>query len=176
MTSVVVPEFGEAGANLLVFEDNDNLWVGNDGGIRTSDVSASPSGTGFNWDIKNSGYVTYQFYRGDISPESGSTLVGGGAQDNANIIMPASNNGTELGGGDGAQFAIISGTSTSTYNTLTSTQNGSLNRMANGGVNENVTPYDSGNTNAQYQGFHTYFLLDADNTCLLYTSPSPRDS
>jgi hypothetical protein len=148
----------------LVFTGNDTLWVTNDGGIRRGDVSVAPNAqTGFNWTNRNSGLITYQFYRGDITPNMGSDMVGGGAQDNANNIIPhGTTNGTELGGGDGVQFAIISGTGTGDYITLTGTQNGSINRRSAPNTSGNITPWDG--NNVQWQGFNTFFVLDGDNT------------
>jgi subtilisin-like proprotein convertase family protein len=147
----------------LLFSDNNTLWSTNDGGMRSTDVSATPGvNSGFNWDNKNQGLITYQFYRGDISPTTGSDLVGGGAQDNANNLIPAgTTNGTELGGGDGVQFALIGGTGLTDYNAIISTQNGNTNRTS-----ANSTDYIS--PDGSTQGFLTFFVLDGDNTEHLY--------
>jgi hypothetical protein len=156
----------------LTFIGNDTLWVTNDGGIRYSNVSTAPDSTnGFNWTNKNNGLITYQFYRGDITPNQGSDLVGGGAQDNANTIMPHGTTvGTELGGGDGFQFAIISGTNTSDYKTLTSIQKGHLFRYIANMEEVYITPKEGGEEDPEieWQGFATLFALDADNTNFCY--------
>ncbi|MEM7102372.1 MAG: T9SS type A sorting domain-containing protein [Bacteroidota bacterium] len=163
--------------HLLVFTTNDSLWAGTDGGLRVADVSIAPvahsfdvqghTNGGFSWANKNSGFITYQFYRGDITPDASSTMVGGGAQDNANNLIPgpgAASFATELGGGDGVQFAIISGTSVSDFNTLNGTQFGSIVRRTSAPFATLITPFDPLNPGATWQGFDTFFLLDADNT------------
>lgn len=151
--------------HFLKFADNNILWSCNDGGIHRTDVSSSNSGfpQGFNWSRRTGNYNCYQFYRADISPVSGSKTVGGGAQDNANnIITDGTTNTTELGGGDGVQFAIISGSTSSDFNLITSTQEGSIFRREGNGNFYNIQP--SGKKTA----FKTFFLLDADNTNYLY--------
>jgi len=146
----------------LLFTDDNTLWSTNDGGMRSADVSIAPGFSGFEWDNKNKGLITYQFYRGDISPELGSNLVGGGAQDNANNLIPSgTTNGTELGGGDGVQFALTAGTGLSDYNAIVSIQNGYTTRNSPTSTVE-ISP--TGST----QGFLTFFVLDADNTEHLY--------
>jgi len=146
----------------LLFTDDNTLWSTNDGGMRSADVSIAPGFSGFEWDNKNKGLITYQFYRGDISPELGSNLVGGGAQDNANNLIPSgTTNGTELGGGDGVQFALTAGTGLSDYNAIVSIQNGYTTRNSPTSTDE-ISP--TGST----QGFLTFFVLDADNTEHLY--------
>lgn len=156
--------------HLLLFTDNNTLWSTNDGGMRSTNVSNPPDpNDGFSWTSKTQGLVTYQFYRGDISPTIGSSLVGGGAQDNANNLIPTgTTDGTELGGGDGVQFALISGTNTSNYMAILSTQNGNTERYAPG-VEDFISP--DGST----QGFLTFFVLDGDNTNHLYY-PSNSES
>lgn len=150
--------------HLLLFTDNNTLWSTNDGGMRSTNVSNAPDpNEGFSWTSKTQGLVTYQFYRGDISPTNGSNLVGGGAQDNANNIIPnGTTNGIEVGGGDGIQFALMGGTNSSDFQAIISVQNGTVER-ANSSGETYISPNEQ-----QYQGFLTFFLLDGDNTEHLY--------
>lgn len=149
----------------LYFSDNTTLWSTNDGGVHktnvTGAIAAAPQG--FTWDRKTTGFNGYQFYRSDISPTNGATFVGGGAQDNANLIIPnGTTDGIELGGGDGAQHAIIAGTSNADFNVLSSTQNGDLARRTQAGLQGSITP------TGQKGEFVTNFLLDKDNSEYLY--------
>lgn len=149
----------------LYFSDNTTLWSTNDGGIHKTDVTGAIAAApqGFTWDRKTTGFNGYQFYRADISPTTGATFVGGGAQDNANMIIPnGTTDGIELGGGDGAQHAILSGTSNADFNVLTSTQNGNLSRRNQAGFQGTITP--TGQTGL----FVTGFLSDKDNKDYLY--------
>lgn len=174
--------------HIMIFADNnpDIAWLGNDGGIRFGNVGGNPDATtGFNFHIRNHEYVTYQFYRGDITPDASSTLMGGGAQDNSNNMVGATAAGTgktgfELGGGDGASFGLISGTSTDDFKALAATQNGTVfryDRTGGGTMTETfVTPYeDDDPAGVNYQGFSTFFLLDADNTEYFYYPVEPNN-
>ncbi|MFK7983671.1 MAG: 3-coathanger stack domain-containing protein, partial [Saprospiraceae bacterium] len=164
----------------LLFTDDNTLWSTNDGGIRRADVSIAPvphtietdvghTNGGFSWTNRNAGLITYQFYQGDITPNVGSNMVGGAAQDNANnIIAENTTNGTELGGADGTAFAIISGTNTTNFKAIIGIQNGTIYRRTSansetgGGYGEYITPQ------AGTQPFKGYILLDGDNTEHLY--------
>lgn len=172
--------------HLLVFDENnpDIAWAANDGGIRFGNVAGEPDPTsGYNFHMRNYEYITYQFYRGDITPDVSSNMIGGGVQDNSCNIVGATGGGNgkmgfELGGGDGGGFAFISGTNTENYNTLTATQNGTLfRRTRTGGGAETeiyITPYEENDpADGQYQGFSTYILLDADNRDYLYYPVAP---
>jgi Secretion system C-terminal sorting domain len=152
--------------HLLLFEPNSNvsLWAGNDGGVRKTDVTgaiaAGPTG-GYSWTDRTSDYITYQYYRADINPTNGSDFVAGAAQDNAITLQPSTAKAKEIHGGDGTCIGVISGTDFNTYNVIVATQNGSISRI-NSGTTVNIKPA------GQAQGFTTLFLLDADNTNLLY--------
>jgi Secretion system C-terminal sorting domain len=152
--------------HILLFEPNSNvkMWAGNDGGMRFTDVTgtiaAGPTG-GYTWTDRNTGYITYQYYRADISPANGSDFMAGAAQDNAITLQPSTAAAQEIHGGDGTCIGVISGSSLTTYNVLVATQNGSTARIENGTTN-NVQPTGFA------QGFKTLFLLDADNTNYLY--------
>ncbi len=152
--------------HLLIFEPGSNItmWAGNDGGIRKTDVTgtiaAGPTG-GYTWTDRTSGYITYQYYRADINPTNGSDFVAGAAQDNAITLQPSTAQAKEIHGGDGTCIGVISGTDFTTYNVIVATQNGSISRIVNG-TGSDIKP------TGQAQGFKTYFLLDADNTNLLY--------
>ncbi len=148
----------------LYFSNNTTLWSTNDGGVHKTDVTGTPAAApqGLSWERKTTGFNGYQFYRADISPTNGSGFVGGGAQDNANMVIPnGTTDGIEVGGGDGAQHAIIS-QSGSDYNVLTSTQNGSLTRRTQAGLQGGIKP------TGQTGEFVTGFLVDKDNTDFLY--------
>lgn len=152
--------------HILLFEPNSNvnLWAGNDGGLRktdvTSPIAAGPTG-GYSWTDRTTDYITYQYYRADINPANGSDFVAGAAQDNAITIQPNSAQAKEIHGGDGTCIGVISGTDFNTYNVIVATQNGSISRI-NSGATVNIQP------TGQLQGFKTLFLLDADNTNHLY--------
>ena len=152
--------------HILLFEPGSNvtMWAGNDGGMRKTDVTGTitpgPTG-GYNWTDRNTGYITYQFYRTDISPVTGSNFLAGAAQDNAFTLHPTDATAKEILGGDGTCVGIISGTDFNTYNLILSTQNGNTVRSENGVANS-ISPGGS------KQDFQTYFLLDADNTNYLY--------
>ena len=150
----------------LLFEPNSNvtLWAGNDGGLRKTDVTGAiavgPT-SGYTWSDRTSGYITYQYYRADISPATGSNYLAGAAQDNAITLQPSTAEAKEIHGGDGTAIGIISGTDFNTYNVIVATQNGSVSRILNG-TGMDIKP------TGQAQGFKTYFLLDGDNTNHLY--------
>ena len=152
--------------HLLIFEPGSNvtMWVGNDGGLRKTDVTgaiaAGPTG-GYSWTDRTSGYITYQYYRADINPTNGSDFVAGAAQDNAITLQPSTAQAKEIHGGDGTCIGVISGTDFTTYNVIVATQNGSISRIMNG-TGSSIKP------TGEAQGFKTYFLLDADNTSHLY--------
>lgn len=153
--------------HILLFEDNDVIWAGNDGGLRETDATGAictSCGTdnGYNWDTKSNGYITYQFYGADIHPTNGSSFLAGAAQDNAFTIHPTSATAKEIGPTvDGTDVGIISGTDFNTYSILASFQNGGFVRLDNG-VETDITPFGQG------QGFHSTFYLDADNIGILY--------
>ena len=150
----------------LLFEPGSTvtMWAGNDGGLRktnvTGTIAAGPTG-GYTWSDRTSGYITYQYYRGDISPVMGSDYLAGAAQDNAITLQPSTAEAKEIHGGDGTAIGIISGTDFNTYNVLVATQNGSISRILNG-TGMDIKP------TGQAQGFKTYFLLDGDNINHLY--------
>ncbi|MFK7934105.1 MAG: WD40/YVTN/BNR-like repeat-containing protein, partial [Saprospiraceae bacterium] len=98
--------------HLLMFEDNTTLWAGNDGGIRSTNAEGTLNSAGFVWSNKNTDYVTYQYYDGDIHPTSGSNFLAGAAQDNAFTIQPTNAQALEVGPtADGIAVGILSGTS-----------------------------------------------------------------
>jgi Secretion system C-terminal sorting domain len=152
--------------HLLLFEpgSNVNLWAGNDGGLRKTDVTgaiaAGPTG-GYSWTDRTSDYITYQYYRADINPTNGSDFLAGAAQDNAITLQPSTAIAKEIHGGDGTCIGVISGTDFNTYNVIVATQEGNISRI-NNGTTVDIKP------TGQAQGFKTLFLLDADNTNHLY--------
>ena len=144
--------------HILLFEPGSNtkLWVGNDGGIRNTDVTgaiaAGPSG-GYTWADRTTGYITYQYYRADINPANGSNFAAGAAQDNAITLQPATAAAKEIYGGDGTAIGIISGTDFDTYNVIAATQEGAIVRVENN-VTHDIQPKE------QTQGFNTIFPPD----------------
>ncbi len=152
--------------HLLLFEpgSNTSMWAGNDGGMRKVDVTtaiaAGPTG-GYSWTDRNTNYITYQYYRADINPTTGSDFLAGAAQDNAITLQPTNATAKEIHGGDGTCIGIISGIDFNTYNVIVATQEGAISRIQDGnGINIKPT--------GAAQAFKTYFLLDADNTKYLY--------
>lgn len=142
---------------------NDIMWAGNDGGLRKTDVTGALTGNGYVWSDRNTNYVTYQYYGADINSTTGSTFVGGGAQDNAFSIQPTTAQALEVGPtADGTALAIISGTSFTDHNLLCLFQNGGLARVVNGTISGYVEP--SGKT----QNFVAKMHSDIDNREILY--------
>ncbi len=148
--------------HILIFEDNNTLWAGNDGGIRNANVIGTLNGDGFIWNSKNKNYVTYQYYDADIHPSIGSAFLAGAAQDNAFTIQPTSAQALEVGPTvDGTAVGVISGSSFSTYAIIAAFQNGGLTHIENG-TEKDIEP--TGKT----QGFNTKIHLDDDNRKILY--------
>lgn len=149
--------------NLLLFESDDILWAGNDGGLRNTNVETSTlNADGYEWDDKNKDYITYQYYDADIHPDNGSEFVAGAAQDNAFTIQPATAEAREVGPtADGIAVGIISGTDFNTYTILAGSQKGGVCRLVNG-ADTDIQPED------RTQGFNTKFHLDDDNRGIFY--------
>lgn len=155
--------------------NNDIMWAGNDGGLRKTDVTGTITATtgnpdnGYVWNDRNAGYVTYQYYGADINSTTGSTFVGGGAQDNAFSIQPTTAQALEVGPtADGTALAIISGTSFTDHNLLCLFQEGGLARVVNGAVTYDIEP--SGKT----QNFVAKMHSDIDNREILYYPTNPK--
>lgn len=149
--------------HLLLFENDDVLWAGNDGGLRNTNVATSPlDENGFEWNNKNKDYITYQYYDADIHPDNGSEFVAGAAQDNAFTIQPTTAEAREVGPtADGIAVGIISGTDFNTYTLLAGSQEGGVCRLVNG-ADTDIQPED------RTQGFNTKFHLDDDNRNIFY--------
>lgn len=164
--------------HIFMFEpgSNDIMWAGNDGGLRTTDVTGSITATvgnddnGFTWTSRSNGYNGYQYYGVDIDPMDGSNFVAGGAQDNAFTIQPVDATADEVGPtADGVDIAIISGGSDfTTHNMFLMWQNGSMLRYENG---TEVT----GTINPAATDFVGSFYLDADNTNYMYFPSASGD-
>lgn len=151
--------------HILLFEDNDVLWAGNDGGLRNTNVSTSIlDADGFIWNNKNKDYITYQYYDADIHPDNGSEFLAGAAQDNAFTIQPTTTNAEarEVGPtADGIAVGIISGTDFDTYTLIAGSQEGGICRLVDG---DDTFIQPEGWT----QGFNTKFHLDDDNRNVFY--------
>lgn len=94
--------------HVIVFDPNDpdKMWVGHDGGLSvTEDPEATPLE---NWQDKDEGYFTTQFYDASIPSESGDDRLMGGTQDNGTPFFRYESGqeiGTEandISSGDGA--------------------------------------------------------------------------
>lgn len=153
--------------HILMFEDDNILWAGNDGGLRNTDatgtiMTGNEATNGYDWDSKVTDYVTYQYYDGDIASNTGSMFVGGAAQDNAFTVQPTTAEAREIGPTvDGTAIGIISGTSFTTYSVIAAFQNGGITRLVNG-METDIQP------DGKKQGFHTKLHLDDDNRNILY--------
>jgi len=90
--------------HMIAFNPNDPnvVWAGHDGGLsRTSDITAVPA----NWEDKDRGYITSQFYAADIPKASGDERLMGGTQDNGTPFFQKNQSGaqtsTDISAGDG---------------------------------------------------------------------------
>jgi photosystem II stability/assembly factor-like uncharacterized protein len=117
-------EYAHVDQHILVFhpnyngQDNQTLFVGNDGGVFRTDAAAGQSATGptafcypnpgkVGWVGLNHGFVATQFYHGTVYP--GGAAHFGGTQDNGTPRgneVDGSNGWSYLFGGDGGQVAV----------------------------------------------------------------------
>jgi len=139
--------------------DNDNLYTGTDGGIHKSDITA---GTPV-WTSLNNDYVSYQYFYVDLEPSNASTVMAGGAQDNGMTESGSGTSHNEILGGDGCATGIISYTSATNFNIISSLQNGALFRLTAASNGFVIRPAGTNSSD-----FVTYFHLDQDNTGILY--------
>ncbi|MGB0932405.1 MAG: WD40/YVTN/BNR-like repeat-containing protein, partial [Chitinophagales bacterium] len=142
--------------------NNDIVYTGTDGGIHKADITVTP----VEWTSLNTGYITYQYYYVDISPENGSNLVVGGAQDNGTTSINTGTTAKKIGSGDGVAVGCISGANTENQNVLLGFQNGGITRSVFAGGVE--TGYFELQPTGSQSIFVTYFHLDQDNTNHLF--------
>lgn len=132
--------------------DPDTLFTGTDGGVHKTATAFT------DWVSLNNDYVTYQEYHIAISPNLGSDLILGGAQDNG---THESANGTlhnTVLGGDGVAAAI-----SSSGDYYLGFQRGPIYRYNSSVGFTSIRPSGSGASI-----FVTYFYLDPDNDEYLY--------
>ena len=83
---------------IFIPSDPDKVLTASDGGlILTEDFLADS----VEWENRNEGYLTSQFFTIAMSKESGDDFVLGGMQDNGTFISSGSSSWTDLIGGDG---------------------------------------------------------------------------
>ncbi len=144
-------------------DNNDVLFCGSDGGIHSADITNTVVG----WADLNTNYITYQYYHSEISPDNGSNLVIGGAQDNGTTAISTGTTGFGVAGGDGVAVGLISGSTTGDFHALYGFQEGDIIRETYvGGAADDyfeIKPATVANSI-----FITYFHLNQDNTNYLY--------
>ncbi len=147
----------------LVFDPNnlDILFSGTDGGVhKTEDINAAT----VSWINLNNNYQTYQYYNVAISPNVGSDIVIGGAQDNGTTAggtdfgRPNLSSMSLVAGGDGVAVGISNDNACLPF--FFGSQNGNIRRDCPNG--QNITPEGSSSQ------FVTYFYLDPSNNNALY--------
>ncbi|WP_299181900.1 T9SS type A sorting domain-containing protein [uncultured Aquimarina sp.] len=146
----------------LVFDPNnpDILFSGTDGGIHRADATVATVG----WTNLNNNYQTYQYYNVAITPNSGSDIVIGGAQDNGTTAggtdfgRPDLTSMSSVAGGDGVAVAISNDDTCLPF--FYGFQNGRMFRDCPNG--QEITPDGSDSQ------FVTYFYLDPSNNNALY--------
>ena len=146
----------------MVFDPNNAnvLFSGTDGGVhRTNNVNASAV-----WENLNNNYQTYQYYHVALDPQNGGNVILGGAQDNGTTFggtdagLANNTDMSSFAGGDGVAASIARRNGGADLQFYAGTQNGNM--FTNFPGFRTITP----------AGSASQFV-----TCLLYTSPSPRD-
>jgi hypothetical protein len=156
--------------HIFMFEpgSNTNMWAGNDGGLRKTDVTGTikaivgDDDNGYTWTPRATDYNGYQYYGADIDPSNSTNFVAGGAQDNAFTIQPTGATAMEVGPtADGVDVGIISGgTDFNTHNFFQMWQEGAMQRFTNNVASNQINPSAT--------DFKGHFYLDADNTNFMY--------
>ncbi|MDX1407268.1 MAG: glycosyl hydrolase, partial [Saprospiraceae bacterium] len=141
----------------LVFQDNNTLWCGSDGGIfRSLD-------DGVTWQDMSSvgsyGLGITQFYRIAGTPTNANLMIGG-AQDNGTNMWTGGNTIWHFAGNDGMDCIIDYTNQDILY---LSTQNGGLRKSTDGGLTHN--PIKPGNSNG---GWVTPMVMDPVNPQRIY--------
>lgn len=153
---------------------NNRVVIASDGGLyKTENITA----TTVTWDLFNSQFQTFQYYKVAIDPETGSQAYAGGAQDNATSFRDANNLLNQpvsdpndhfiLIGGDGGSAGITKKDNGGQQYLFGASQQGSIYRL------QLFSPYGltsikPSNTATDNRQFVTYFHLDPDNTDNLY--------
>lgn len=133
-------EYTHADIHDLVYQDNNRLWCGSDGGIFLS------TDDGQTWVDKTSagtsnGLIGTQWYRIDGTPQSSSIIIGG-TQDNGSNRWSGGNDITHFDGADGMDCMLDFTNSSIQYHCR---QNGSLRKSTNSGsTHSSIRPGNSG--------------------------------
>lgn len=97
--------------HVITYDPNDpnRVWAGHDGGLSvTSDITAAP----VNWEDKDEGYITGQFYTVAVGPEANDDRIMGGTQDNGTPFFTLDDQNmqetsiTDVSSGDGSYSHI----------------------------------------------------------------------
>lgn len=136
-------EYTHADIHELVFQDNNRLWCGSDGGIFLS------TDDGVTWTDKTSagtddGLIATQFYR-IAGYEPDPNVLIGGTQDNGSNRWSGGNDITHFDGADGMDCMIDYTNHTIQYHCR---QNGSLRKSSNAGLTH--TSIDPSNSNGSW--------------------------
>lgn len=134
--------------------DNNTIYMATDGGIFVSEDN------GNNWEGRNGGYQTQQFYSRFSSAASDSSIAMGGMQDNATAIYIGDDAWVRVIGGDGMCTAIHP---ENPDILIGSYQRLNLRRSEDGGESFfNITPGTGG------KNFNSPFILDPQNPETIY--------
>ena len=151
------PQFVHGDIHELVFQDNNTLWCGSDGGIfRSTD-------DGVTWQdmssVGSNGLLATQFYRIAGVPGNANLMIGG-TQDNGTNKWTGGSTIWHFAGADGMDCMIDH----SNWDVLyLSTQNGGLRKSTDGGLTHN--PIKPGNSNG---GWVTPMVMDPINPQRIY--------
>ncbi|HLF63132.1 MAG TPA: hypothetical protein VI603_05255 [Saprospiraceae bacterium] len=132
-------EYTHADIHELVYQDNNRIWCGSDGGIFLS------TDDGLTWTDKtsvgtNNGLVGTQFYRIAGTPQN-STLLIGGTQDNGSNRWTGGNDITHFDGADGMDCMLDFTNTAIQYHCR---QNGGLRKSTNSGsTHSSINPSNS---------------------------------
>ena len=151
------PYYVHADMHRLLWVDDSKVYVVTDGGLFVSYDG------GENWDGRNGGYQTQQFYANLGNSGSTTDLCIGGMQDNATAIYTGTGDWTRVIGGDGECAAINQDNDFILYG---SAQYLNMRRSVDGGESwQGITPPDAGN---EQRSFNGPFELAPSNQDILY--------
>ncbi|MCO6493289.1 MAG: hypothetical protein J5I98_33015 [Phaeodactylibacter sp.] len=139
------------------FDDN-AVFLATDGGIFYS------GDNGENWEGRNGGYQTLQFYASFACSATNPGLAIGGMQDNATAIYVGDDAWVRVIGGDGMSAAIDPGDNNILYG---SSQGLNMLRSDNGGQNF-VSITSSGSWQNEPRNFSGPFILDPQSPNIIY--------
>lgn len=145
---------------------NSIFYSGHDGGIsKTNDITANVTAENpVTWQSLNNGYNVTQYYGIAISPETGSSRLAGGFQDNGSFATNSNllaTPWTAVNSGDGGFCAIPPDAADRIYS---SSQNGDIDRTNLDGSNQVAMKP----TGSAHQQFINSLVLDKNNSSILY--------